>query len=88
MFANIVAMHRMTNLTSPSGGLNLICIDEIMDSCEEAGLMSVAEMANQLGITLLMITQGKTSENYPYQIVVTKRLGVSVLKEKYGKDPE
>lgn len=88
MFANIVAMHRMTNLTSPSGGLNLICIDEIMDSCEEAGLMSVAEMANQLGITLLMITQGKTSESYPHQIVVTKRLGVSVLKEKYGKDTD
>lgn len=86
MFANIVAMHRMTNLTSGSGGLNLICIDEIMDSCEEAGLMSVAEMANQLGITLLMITQGKTSESYPYQIVVTKKLGVSVLGEKHGKD--
>ncbi len=82
MFANIVAMHRMTNLNSPSGGLNLICIDEVMDHCEEAGIMSVAEIANELGITVLMITQGHTSEGYPHELIVTKRLGVSTLSAK------
>lgn len=87
MFANIVAMQRMTNLTAIGGGLNLICIDEIMDNCEEAGLMSVAEMANELGITVLMITQGKTSENYPYELVVTKRCGVSFVS-KHPKSDE
>ncbi len=79
MFANIVAMHRMTNLTSPSGGLNLICIDEIMDSCEEAGIMGVADIANKLGITLLLITQGMTSESYPHKLVVRKYCGVSTV---------
>lgn len=82
MFANIVAMQRMTNLTASGGGLNLICIDEIMDNCEEAGLMSVAEMANELGITVLMITQGKTSESYPYELIVTKRCGVSFISKQ------
>jgi hypothetical protein len=72
-------MHRMTNLTSESGGLNLICIDEIMDSCEEAGIMGVADIANKLGITLLLITQGMTSEGYPHQLVVRKYCGVSTI---------
>ena len=76
----------MTNLTAIGGGLNLICIDEIMDNCEEAGLMSVAEMANELGITVLMITQGKTSENYPYELVVTKRCGVSFISKHPKSD--
>ena len=79
MFANIVAMHRMTNLTSESGGFNLICIDEIMDSCEEAGIMGVADIANKLGITLLLITQGMTSEGYPHHLVVRKYCGVSTI---------
>ena len=86
VFANIVAMQRMTNLTSKTGGLNLICIDEVLDHCEEAGLMSVAEIANTLGITVFMITQGKTTESYPHQITVTKSLGRSHINSNNRKD--
>lgn len=79
MFANIVAMQRMTNIAANGNGLNLLCLDEIMDSCDESGLASVAEIANELGITVIMITQGKTSESYPHQLTVTKRCGVSMI---------
>lgn len=80
--ANILALHKLTNLNCESGkGLNLLVLDEILDGTDEKGLTNIFEALNQLQITALVVTHTNIAENYPYKVVVTKHNGVSRIDD-------
>ena len=80
--ANILALHKLTNLNCESGkGLNLLVLDEILDGTDERGLANIFEALNQLQITALVVTHTNIAENYPYKVVVTKHNGVSRIDD-------
>ena len=80
--ANILALHKLTNLNCESGkGLNLLVLDEILDGTDERGLTNIFEALNQLQITALVVTHTNIAENYPYKVVVTKHNGVSRIDD-------
>lgn len=80
--ANILALHKLTNLNCESGkGLNLLVLDEILDGTDERGLTNIFEALNQLQIMALVVTHTNIAENYPYKVVVTKHNGVSRIDD-------
>lgn len=78
--ANILAMHRLTNLNCEDDkGLDILIIDEILDASDESGIASYCKSLNDLKVTALIVTQGYVAENYPYQLKVIKQNGISSI---------
>lgn len=80
--ANILAMHKLTNVNCLDGkGLDLLILDEILEATDESGLANIFEALNSLRITSLVVSHGNIAENYPYKLVVNKQNGVSFINE-------
>lgn len=78
--ANILAMHKLTNLNCEDDkGLDLLILDEILDATDEQGLSNIFNALNQLQITSLVVSHGNIAENYPYKVVVNKLNGISYI---------
>ena len=78
--ANILAMHKLTNVSCSEGkGLDLLILDEILDATDETGLANIFESLNSLQITSLIVSHGNIAENYPYKLIVNKRNGISFI---------
>lgn len=80
--ANILAMHKLTNVNAPEGkGLDLLILDEILDATDETGLANIFGSLNGFKITSLVVSHGNIAENYPYKLVVTKQNGISFIDD-------
>lgn len=80
--ASILAMQTLTNANCDlDGGLDLIVLDEILESVDENGLANMFKALNKLKITALVVSHGLVSENYPYKLVITKENGESTIKD-------
>lgn len=78
--ANILAMHKLTNVSCDDGkGLDLLILDEVLDGTDEGGLNSIMNALNSLGITSLVVSHGKISENYPNKLLINKQNGISYI---------
>lgn len=76
--ASIVAMQRLVNGNCDVGkGLDLICLDELLDSMDGDGLSSVFSSLNKLGITALIVSHGLVAENYQHKLLIEKKNGES-----------
>lgn len=76
--ASIVAMQRLVNGNCDVGkGLDLICLDELLDSMDGDGLSSVFSSLNKLGITALIVSHGFVAENYQHKLLIEKKNGES-----------
>lgn len=80
--ANILAMHKLTNVSCDEGkGLDLLILDEILEATDEQGLSNIFNALNHLCITSLVVSHGNIAEGYPYKTVVNKQNGVSYIDE-------
>ena len=80
--ANILAMHKLTNVTCDDDkGLDLLILDEILEATDEQGLANIFDALNQLQITALVVSHGNIAESYPYKTVVNKLNGVSYIND-------
>jgi exonuclease SbcC len=80
--ANILAMNKLTNVNCEDGkGLDLLVLDEILESTDESGLSSIFNALNTLQITALVVSHGNVAENYPHRLIVKKQNGISSLNE-------
>ena len=76
--ASILAMQRLSNGNAGFGkGLDLLCLDEILDSMDADGLSSVFSALNKLEITALVVSHGLINEGYPHKLTVVKENGQS-----------
>ena len=76
-------MRQLTNTNCEDGkGLDLLIVDELLDSSDYPGLMSYANAINELEITTIIITQHPLSESYPHQLKVVKESGISSIINK------
>nr|DAV48420.1 MAG TPA: STRUCTURAL MAINTENANCE OF CHROMOSOMES PROTEIN [Caudoviricetes sp.] len=81
--ASVLALHKLSNVNCEDGkGLNLLIIDEILDSTDESGLSNVFKALNDTQVTALVVSHGNIAENYPNRLIVSKKNGVSSLNEK------
>ena len=80
--ANMLALHELTNVSCEDGkGLDLLCVDEILDCSDEVGMASYCEAINQLHVTSMIVTQVPTIEGYNHKLIVTKMNGESTISK-------
>ena len=78
--ANILAMHKLTNVNCAEGkGLDLLVLDEILDTCDERGLSNMFQALNQLQLTSLVVSHGNIAEDYPHKLIINKQNGISYI---------
>lgn len=80
--ATILAQQKLINIgVEDTKGLNLLVVDEILDSVDGGGLSHIFKTINKSGTTSLVVSHGKISENYPHQIIVIKNNGISSVSD-------
>ena len=81
--ASVVAMQRLVNGNCDFGkGLDLLCIDEVIDAMDSDGLSSVFAALNRLEATALVVSHGLVHESYPHRITVVKENGESRIERR------
>lgn len=81
--ASIVAMQRLINGNCAFGkGLDLLCIDEVIDAMDADGLSSVFAALNRLEVTALVVSHGLVQEGYPHRITIVKENGESRIERR------
>lgn len=84
--ANILALKKMINSSSPTGGLDLLILDEVTNSLDSSGTMGVLEMLEETGETSILITHSTFHSMYPYIQTVVKEDGISTIIDGEYKD--
>jgi DNA repair exonuclease SbcCD ATPase subunit len=77
--AIILAMQRIINQSSGNNGLDLICIDEILESLDSLGIELIVKALNKLQLNVLFISQLGMEANYEHTLVVKKINGESEI---------
>jgi exonuclease SbcC len=81
--ATILALSSLINLSSDTGGLNLVIIDEILESLDSTGLRSIIKAMSNIDQFVMLVTHGKVDSSEGFnEVRIVKRNGVSSL-EKY-----
>ena len=78
---NIVALQNLINLNAKSGGLDLLCLDEIIESVDSKGVVEVMKALNLLERTVLVITHTTHTSVYDNVVIVEKRNGNSQIRK-------
>tara|TARA_R110000772_G_C13310332_1_gene440655 strand:- start:48757 stop:50649 length:1893 start_codon:yes stop_codon:yes gene_type:complete len=77
--AGILALQSQINSKSTSGGLNLLFLDEIVESIDEEGITNILKSLDDLGKCIYIITHSVYNGNHDKVVRVTKEdKGVSV----------
>jgi exonuclease SbcC len=75
----ILAVQHLINLNSPTGGLNLLVTDEILESVDSRGIHEIARKLDNLDKNILLVTHAGADVPFPNRILIEKRNGVSTL---------
>jgi len=73
-FSNILALQEICNINAKVG-LDLLLIDEVLDSCDGEGMSCIIEGTSELKKTIMIISQVETKSNNKIKII--KENGVS-----------
>lgn len=77
--AVILAMQQIINNVSEGKGLQLLVLDEIVESIDSEGLISLLKSMNQLNQTVLLITHATIEQNYQNVVTIVKKDNISYI---------
>lgn len=78
--AGVLAIQHLINMSSSGKGINILMLDESFAGIDSEGQESIIRILENLGITVLMITQNVSSEfNNDNKVLIIKENGVSRL---------
>lgn len=76
--AGVLSIQHLINLSTNGKGLNLLMLDETFGGIDSEGQEGIIRILENLGITVIMITQNVSSEfNNDNKLIVVKENGVS-----------
>lgn len=75
----ILAVQHLINLNAPTGGLNLLVTDEILESVDSRGIHEMARKLDTLERNIMIVTHAGADVPFPNRILIEKRNGVSSL---------
>ena len=78
---NILALQKLINLNSKSGGLNLLILDEIIESVDASGVNEILHQLNKLSQCIYVITHASNMHNFENKINVVKENKVSRIEK-------
>jgi len=77
--ATIMAQQRLLNISSDSGGIDLLCIDEILDSLSSKGMNSIINSLKNTNSTIQLITHILLNNHQDNIVTITKKNKISYL---------
>lgn len=78
--STIIAMQNLINLNNDNGGLDVLFIDEVLESVDGKGIQSIAKAAKKLNRNVNIITHVNISSEREYNVVtIEKKNGVSKI---------
>ena len=72
IFSTILTFQNLINQSSPSGGLDLIMVDEILDAVDSEGMVTFIEALQSLHLTILLISQVQVDKRTENVLIVEK----------------
>ena len=75
----IVACQSIINSTTPTGGLDLLIVDEVLDNIDRTGFSSLLKSLNELQKTIFITSHVGPKEFYPNTLTIEKTKGVSKI---------
>lgn len=78
--STILALQKLINLSSNSGGLDLLLLDEIIESVDAAGVSEIMKQLNTIGQTIAVITHANQVREFTNQTVVVKQNKISKIQ--------
>jgi len=76
---NILALQNLININAKSGGLDLLILDEIIESVDPVGVQEILTKLDALDKTICVITHANNFSNFENVITVRKENGISKL---------
>lgn len=73
----IIAIQQLINLNCPSGGLDLLICDEILDQIDALGLESIINSLQNLDRTIMIVSQNEINTLKKYTLLIEKRNKIS-----------
>lgn len=78
--AGVISIQHLINMSTNGRGLDMLLLDESLNNLDTEGVISICNVLENLGITVLMITQNVSSEfNNDNKLLVVKENGVSKI---------
>lgn len=77
--ANIVGIHKLINMSSKSGGLNFLALDEVFDGLDKTGQKDVIKTLEPLGITTLVVSHSNEPIGSDNELFIKKTDGISQI---------
>jgi exonuclease SbcC len=77
--AIILAMHTIINQSTEGKGIDLIILDEIIESIDSLGIINLLKSLNKLNLNILIITHATINQNHEYVLNIEKNNGVSEI---------
>lgn len=79
--ASILGIQHLINLSAKGRGLDLLCLDESLGALDSRGVVNICNILNQLGITILMITQNVSNDvNIANKVLIVREDEVSKIQ--------
>lgn len=75
----ILALQELINLNSPTGGLDFLACDEILDSMDSLGLESIVKALDSVGKTIMIISQNTINSLQEQTLTIRKQNGISTI---------
>lgn len=78
--ASILGLQHLINLSSNGRGLDLLLLDESLGALDSKGVVNICNILNQLGVTVMMITQNVSNDvNISNKVLVVREDEVSKI---------
>ncbi len=74
-----LSFQQLINSSSKSGGLDYYCNDELMNPLDSVGVQGAAKAFNQLGKTILLVSQAGADLVYDNTVLIEKENGISKI---------
>lgn len=74
----ILALQQLINLNAETG-LDLLCVDEVIEGVDSLGMISIMNALNELNQTIYIISHNKFEHGYSNKIIVRKENGESKI---------
>jgi exonuclease SbcC len=77
--ANIVGLQKLMNMSAPTGGLNLLILDEVFDGLDSTGQKDVVNILEGIGVTTLVVSHRNDPLGSTNELYIKKMDGVSKI---------
>lgn len=75
----IIAIQTLINLNSTTGGLDLLILDEVMDSVDSLGLENIIRALQNIDRTIMIVTQNEINSLKEYTLTIRKQNRKSII---------